>query len=248
MNLTELESKDIIINTKKKYAKKICCGIYGLRNKINNKWYIGQSIDIDCRWKSYKNLHCKKQCNIFNALIKYKVENFEFKVIEECEPVDWVLDYREMFWIKILNSYKNGYNMTMGGSHPRPSPETKLKLRMGMLGRKIVLSEQGVKNIREAQRKKKLTPEHMQKMLDARLKIQKRGYQSPKISEALKGRKFSDEHKLNLSLAKRGKPGPRHSDETKRKMSAWQIGKKLSEETKRKISETKLKKSEKQHN
>ena len=70
--------------------------------------------------------------------------------------------------------------------------------------------------------------------------------QSRKISEALKGRTFSEETRRKLSEAKKGKPPPtkgRHpSEDTKRKISEALKGKRrkpFSEETKRKMSEAK---------
>ena len=68
-----------------------------------------------------------------------------------------------------------------------------------------------------------------------------------KTSLAMKGRKFSEQHRDNLSEAmkkqwREGKRKPlmlgkHHSKETRRKISKAQKGKKLSEETKRKLSE-----------
>lgn len=69
-----------------------------------------------------------------------------------------------------------------------------------------------------------------------------------KVSQALKGRKFSDETRRKMSEAKKGK---NLSDETRRRMSESRkgpnhpnYGKHLSEETKRKIRETKRKRHE----
>lgn len=62
-----------------------------------------------------------------------------------------------------------------------------------------------------------------------------------KISAKLKGKKKpprSEEHKLALSLAKKGKPLTKPcSEETRRKRSANQAGKKASDETRKAISE-----------
>lgn len=45
---------------------------------------------------------------------KYGIENFDFYILEECEPVE--LDDREIYWIDALDTYNHGYNMTLGGS------------------------------------------------------------------------------------------------------------------------------------
>lgn len=123
------------IEPKSSNDKCVVTGIYGLRNKTNGKWYVGQSLDICKRWKSYRALKCKSQPKIYAALKKYGYESFEKVVIEECESVDWVLDYREMYWIRRFNSVANGYNVSHGGSTNTnrgliPSDSTKSILSM----------------------------------------------------------------------------------------------------------------------
>lgn len=93
------------------------CGIYKIENLINKKIYIGKSIDILNRWKehktNYKNL--AKDCTLYRAIRKYGVDNFSFTVVEECEPINEVLNEREKYWINYYNSFKKGYNDTYGG-------------------------------------------------------------------------------------------------------------------------------------
>lgn len=68
--------------------------IYLYRNLVNNKKYIGQTNNIKRRKKQHQNdsfnnynynrfyqpIHC--------AIRKYGLENFEFKIIEECLDED----------------------------------------------------------------------------------------------------------------------------------------------------------------
>ena len=137
MNSTELELVDIITKIEKQYAKQKCCGIYGLRCKTTNKWYIGQSVDICERFNDYKLLKSKKQAKIHHALLKYGYEDFDKVVIEECDEINWIMDYREIFWIKHLDSQNNGYNIRGGGQGGRHSNETKEKLRQINTGKKM---------------------------------------------------------------------------------------------------------------
>ena len=63
-------------------------GIYVITNKINNKVYIGQSIDIRVRWWGHRcelnrNSHYNK--HLQGAWNKYGEDNFDFSVLEECE-------------------------------------------------------------------------------------------------------------------------------------------------------------------
>lgn len=90
-------------------------GIYGLLCRPTGKWYIGQSRNIRERESYYRKLDCKRQPKIYNAIKKYGYENFDTFVIEKCDAVDWILDYREMFWIRHFDSLYRGYNCTIGG-------------------------------------------------------------------------------------------------------------------------------------
>ncbi len=96
--------------------KKIC-GIYIIKNNINNKVYIGQSINIQMRWYAHRNSATSERqdsyTQIHSAMKKYGVDNFYYEVLEEC-PLE-KLDEREKYWIQYYDSYKNGYNMTIGG-------------------------------------------------------------------------------------------------------------------------------------
>jgi group I intron endonuclease len=97
--------------------KEKICGIYYIKNKINNKFYIGKSVNIIKRineHKSYLNLNKHYNTYLQKSWNKYGEENFETGVIEECERND--LDYKEIFYIKDKNSLSpNGYNLTGGG-------------------------------------------------------------------------------------------------------------------------------------
>ena len=72
-------------------------GIYKITNP-EGKIYIGQSINIEKRWKGYKNFHCKGQHKLYNSLKKYGPENHTFEIIEECIMEE--LDIREEFYKK----------------------------------------------------------------------------------------------------------------------------------------------------
>lgn len=93
--------------------------IYKITNIINNKVYIGQTIYDTCahRWKYYRNIIGKPyapKIAIVHALNKYGYENFKFECIESDLKISQ-LDEREQYWIKYYDSYKKGYNETIGG-------------------------------------------------------------------------------------------------------------------------------------
>lgn len=91
------------------------CGIYKIQNKINNKVYIGQSINIETRWRHHKSYPLSSShYPIYRAFNKYGLENFDFSIIELCSVNE--LNEKEIYYIKKYNSYYKGYNQTTGGS------------------------------------------------------------------------------------------------------------------------------------
>lgn len=66
-------------------------GIYKISNKIDGRYYIGSSKNIEKRWKTHKShLKNKKHCNIFlqRAYNKYGISNFELTILLECSKDD----------------------------------------------------------------------------------------------------------------------------------------------------------------
>lgn len=70
-------------------------GIYKIENLLSHKIYIGQSVNIEKRWKQ----HCQSSSDslIAKAIQKYGKDNFVFSILEEC-PLD-KLNEREDFYI-----------------------------------------------------------------------------------------------------------------------------------------------------
>ena len=100
----------------KKNEVKIITGIYAIKNEITQKYYIGQSININSRWNCHRyelnnNIHINQ--HLQNSWNKYGESNFSFSIIESCNAED--LDSREKYWISYFNSFKDGYNMDQGG-------------------------------------------------------------------------------------------------------------------------------------
>ena len=91
--------------------------IYKIQNLINNHIYIGQTVkNYQKRFLQHKANYDKpyfSQLTLYKAFKKYGLENFSFEPIEEVDNDK--LDEREKYWIEYYNSYKNGYNMTLGG-------------------------------------------------------------------------------------------------------------------------------------
>lgn len=89
--------------------------IYQIINDINNKIYIGKTeFSIDKRFKE----HCSdafKERNekrpLYSAMRKYGIEHFHIELIEETD----FPEEREKYWIEQKQSFKKGYNATLGG-------------------------------------------------------------------------------------------------------------------------------------
>ena len=110
--------KLVDINTDDKWVAKNTCGIYMIENLINNKKYIGQSKRIKTRWMNHANRHniptdCCHNSQLYIAMREYGFENFKFSVVKECEENE--LDERETYYIKVFDTFKNGYNGNIGG-------------------------------------------------------------------------------------------------------------------------------------
>jgi len=102
------------------YKNKLC-GIYKITNEVNNKVYIGASLDIRNRWKGHRhglrndlhnNLGLQKDWNM------YQENNFNFQVIEQCEPEN--LSKREVDCILQVPEI-NRYNLKIGLKHSQIS-------------------------------------------------------------------------------------------------------------------------------
>lgn len=96
-------------------------GIYKFENKINGHIYIGQSVNIEQRYKDHINRALKDTSGnteynslIHKAIRKYGIKNFNFSIIEECSKEK--LNEREQYWISFYDSFNNGYNCNSGGN------------------------------------------------------------------------------------------------------------------------------------
>ncbi len=91
--------------------------IYIITNDINNKVYIGQTIQ---KLTKRFNGHCcysksDRSSNMYikRAIHKYGKSKFHISLLEETSIEK--LNEREKYWIAYYDSYNNGYNLTLGG-------------------------------------------------------------------------------------------------------------------------------------
>ena len=168
-------------------------GIYKITNKLNGKVYIGQSIDIDTRWRQHIN--AKDNYAIHNAIKKYGEENFSFEVLLEC-PAD-MLNVWERDMIALYDCISpNGYNLTEGGEGYQCSGETRLKMSEAKKG--IHLSEETRLKMSEAKKGRISNRKGVPCSEETKIKI----------SESMKGKKhqpLSTEHKRKISESHKGR-------------------------------------------
>jgi len=100
--------------------------IYLIKNIINNKIYVGQTVN-SLKERFYGHQRHKNGL-IGEAIRKYGKDNFLVEEIETCETIE-KLNEREIFWIQYYNSIApNGYNLLLGGRNKIMHELTKKKL------------------------------------------------------------------------------------------------------------------------
>lgn len=91
--------------------------IYKITNLINQKSYIGKTeFSIEKRFRQHTleiNKERSKNRPLYRAMCKYGIENFKIELIEICTEAE--VNDREQYYIRVYNTYKFGYNATLGG-------------------------------------------------------------------------------------------------------------------------------------
>jgi group I intron endonuclease len=112
-------------------------GIYKIINP-NGKVYIGQSIDIENRFKKYKH-NCRTQIKLSRSFQKYDISNHIFEIIEECIESD--LNEKERYWQDYYDVIgPNGLNSRLTATNDKSgslSEETKLKVSLSKIGKNL---------------------------------------------------------------------------------------------------------------
>jgi len=92
-------------------------GIYVIRDLVDGKVYVGQSVDVVHRLGDHKRMLEKGEHPNAKMQMSYDAHDgrFAFKLLEECDKAH--LDEREVFWIAYFDSMNPefGYNRETGG-------------------------------------------------------------------------------------------------------------------------------------
>ena len=150
--------------------------IYLLRDRLDGKEYIGQTI------KSLKErISCgyKLGTKIREAIDKDGLENFDKEVLEDGLTQEEA-DEKEQYYIRTRNTlWPNGYNLEGGGKHNSVHSLTKEKISQLKTG--VPLSEEHVNSLREAWKHRSHTQSE-----ETKLKKSKSELNRPDLSKAVK--------------------------------------------------------------
>lgn len=128
--------------------------IYCYTNKINNKKYIGQTINPEQRFRCHKSNYKNPKSIEYNSLLhqafrKYGYENFSYEIlVQDIDDVE-ILNNLEIYYINKFNSkVPNGYNVEDGGKNCK-KPKT-LEHRKKEIWGQAKLTEEEVIELRKA--------------------------------------------------------------------------------------------------
>jgi group I intron endonuclease len=158
-------------------------GIYRITSPTG-RIYIGQSINIEKRWSTYKRFQCKSQRKLYNSLKKHGWDNHIKDILELCSE-DNLLErenyYKDLYHVLDSNSLCCRYD----GKGGRDSFETRLKKSTP---KNLNQQQKLFKNqkIQKANMGKKRTQEQKDKLKKPRTEEHKNN-----ISKALQNRDIS---------------------------------------------------------
>ena len=157
-------------------------GIYKITSPTK-RIYIGQSINIERRFSTYKrNNPINKQPRLYGSFKKYGIENHKFEIVCECDISE--LNNRERYWQDYFNVLEIGLNCCLTKTNNLDyiiSTETRKKISIKATGRKHTLQTKNKLSI--AHSGKKLSEEHRLKLVS---KLTGRKGHSKKATEETK--------------------------------------------------------------
>lgn len=153
--------------------------IYKATNIITRKVYIGFDSNWPHRILAHKSNSKKYKSKLYQSINKHGWSNFQWEVIYQSKDREHTINVMEKFFIEDYDSFKCGYNSTLGGE--------------GTFGKKQ--SEYNKKLLSES-RKGSGNPNYGKKASEETRR---------KRSQTLTGRKCDEEKKKKISATRKGK-------------------------------------------
>lgn len=151
--------------------------VYLVTNKITGQRYVGQTTsDLADRWST----HCSEssRCSALrDAITAHGADSFSLETLFMAESLEELCSKEREFIIDLNTLHPNGYNLNTGGTRP-------------------VFSEESKRKMSESASKRRPISEKTRSKLRSRM-VGEKNHNF--------GKKFSEEHRRKLSLARIGK-------------------------------------------
>lgn len=214
-------------------------GVYQIVSCINNKLYIGSTVDFKTRKKQHiysliQSTH--NNSHLQNHVNKYGISDLKFKMIEYCKKEELLI--REQFYLDTAQPDFNICTIATSRLGVKASKETIEKIKKGAKrGKDNPSSRQSVKDKISKANTGKVRTTETKAQISASVKEWNKTHVNP-----FKGKQHSEEAKNRMSLKTKGRvawnKGIPCAKETKEKLSNFHKGKVISKETRAKISES----------
>lgn len=191
-------------------------GVYAITCLTDGRRYIGSSRDIRKRWYRHRYRLRSGQHHIAALQLdwnEYGESAFGFGVLLTCDPGQLLA--AEQAVLDLAHGAGLCYNPSTSAVAARGyklTPDQRAAISAAQMGRTVSVETR--RKIGDANRanwaQREITPEVRERMASMGRKSKGRpkpADQRRKISDAQKGREFSDEHLANLRAAKRSRPG-----------------------------------------
>jgi len=181
--------------------------IYSITNILNGKIYVGFHATNDP-----DDNYMGSGIAINEAYKKYGIDNFKKDILEYCNRDNWA--EREKYWIGKLNTYGEGYNLTLGGEGTlgvRLSHESRRKISDSKIGKPSwnknktgIYSEKTIKKWSEKRKNIFPSEEHKTKISISNTGKKKSEREKSEISERMKlnnpGKRIEVREKVSKSI------------------------------------------------
>jgi len=214
--------------------------IYKITNKINNKVYIGQTVNIKKRWSQHTAAARSNKPTqiVHHALIKYGIDNFSFEIIASCFDQNASNEAETIIVSQENSLIPNGYNSTNCGSN---APKTEEWIK-NMTGNKNpwykYFTPEQEQEIIKFYTINQLNQDEIGQLMNCgravilrvlkennipRIKLKPRSLE--KMSKTKTGKPLSEEHKVKLKGRISWMKNKTHSEESKEKNRRAHLGK-----------------------